>query len=214
MSFTRIDAEREEEQEFSNVHILDLKTLTAALTGEAYTFSSASEIFGAPASRARKTSPTRDQTGNRATAEECNRRTRTVESPQARNSNSTTLIWYPNAATHRRRSPRPTFLQWEYKPPQEKFNIPDKINGIAMQAFFAGRAECLIRRTPVPVTYVDFHAQFPAVSSLLNCREILCAESLEFADFTARGAGDGGTRNPGRLSSAQNSGSSFAGSLS
>jgi len=35
------DAEREEEQEqrVSNVHILDLKTLTAVLTGEAYTFS-------------------------------------------------------------------------------------------------------------------------------------------------------------------------------
>ena len=70
------------------------------------------------------------------------------------------------------------------EPPQEKFGIPDEINGIAMQAFVAGRAECMIRRTPVPVTYVDFHAQFPAVSNLLNCREMLCAESLEFADFT------------------------------
>ena len=47
------------------------------------------------------------------------------------------------------------------KPPQEKFKIPDRINGIATQASAAGRAECLIRRTPVPVTYVDFHAQFP-----------------------------------------------------
>jgi hypothetical protein len=43
----------------------------------------------------------------------------------------------------------------------------------------------MIRRTPVPVTYVDFHAQFPAVSKLLGCREISCAESLEFPDFTA-----------------------------
>ncbi len=51
------DAEQEEEQQFSNVHILDLKTLTAVLTGETYTFSSASEMFGAPASRARKTGP-------------------------------------------------------------------------------------------------------------------------------------------------------------
>ena len=51
------------------------------------------------------------------------------------------------------------------RPPQEKFKIPDRINGIAAQAFAGGRAECMIRRTPVPVTYVDFHAQFPAVSS-------------------------------------------------
>ena len=70
------------------------------------------------------------------------------------------------------------------KPPQDKFKVSDNMNGIAEQAFFAGRAECTIRRTPVPVTYVDFHAQFPAVSSLLNCRELLCAESWEFADFT------------------------------
>ena len=52
------------------------------------------------------------------------------------------------------------------KPPQEKFGIPNRINGIAMQAFVAGRAECTFRRTPVPVTYLDFHAQFPAAAGL------------------------------------------------
>src|SRR6266566_6693810 len=72
------------------------------------------------------------------------------------------------------------------KPPQEKFNVSDTINGVAMQALSAGRAECTIRRTPVPIAYLDFHAQFPAVSILLNCREIFCAESLEFADFTLK----------------------------
>jgi len=71
-------------------------------------------------------------------------------------------------------------------PPQQKFRIPNKINGIAMQAFAAGRVECLIRRTPMPVVYLDYHAQFPAVSRLLGCRRILCAEKLEFADFTAK----------------------------
>jgi hypothetical protein len=53
-----------------------------------------------------------------------------------------------------------------------------------MQASAGGRAECMIRQTPVPVTYVDFHAQFPAVSHLLNCREILCAKRLDFPDYT------------------------------
>src|ERR1035438_5695026 len=51
------DAEREEEQETSNVHVIDLKTLAAALTGEVYTFASACDIFGAPASGARKARP-------------------------------------------------------------------------------------------------------------------------------------------------------------
>src|SRR5882724_13538041 len=51
--FHATDADREEEQEVSTVHVLDLKTLTAVLTGEPYTFASACEIFGAPVSRAR-----------------------------------------------------------------------------------------------------------------------------------------------------------------
>ena len=49
------DAEQEEEnKKFSNVHILDLKTLTSVLTGEVYSFPTACDIFGAPASRGRK----------------------------------------------------------------------------------------------------------------------------------------------------------------
>jgi hypothetical protein len=51
--FHEDDAEREEEQQ-SNVHVLDLKTLTAVLTGKAQSFSSACEIFGVPASKASK----------------------------------------------------------------------------------------------------------------------------------------------------------------
>jgi hypothetical protein len=179
------DAERDEEQQSSDVHILDLKTLTSVLTGENYTFPSACEIFGAPASRARKTGPRvskpsierllRDVTGE---LELLNRLKRELEQhpvdlvPERCYSSATLAKRY-------------YFPGMGIKPPQEKFRLPDEINGIAMQALVAGRAECAIRRTPVPVTYVDFHGQFPAVSNLLNCREILCAESLEFADFTA-----------------------------
>ena len=50
------DAEREKEQQFSDVHILDLKTLTSVITGETYKFKSACEIFEVPASRTRKSS--------------------------------------------------------------------------------------------------------------------------------------------------------------
>lgn len=182
--FEAKDAEQEEEQQFSNVHILDLKTVTAALTGETYTFSSACEIFGAPASRARKsfsrvTRPAiecvlRDVTGE---LELLNRLTQELERHPV------------DLAPERSYSPatlaKAYFSAMGIKPPEEKFKIPDRINGIAMQAFFAGRSECVIRRTPVPVIYLDFHAQFPAVSRLLDCRELLCAERLEFTDFTA-----------------------------
>jgi hypothetical protein len=182
------DAQREDEQGFSNVHVLDLKTLTAVLTGEAYRFSSACEIFGVAASKTRKplsrvTKPAiehllRDVTGelellNRLKQEIARHPVHLV--PERCYSSATLAKAYLSAMG--------------IKSPQEKFRIPDDINGIAMQALAAGRAECMIRRTPVPVTYLDFYAQFPAISDLLNCREILCAESLEFADFTAEARG-------------------------
>jgi len=34
--------------------------------------------------------------------------------------------------------------------PLDKFTVPDEILGIAMQAYFGGRAEAHIRRTRVP----------------------------------------------------------------
>jgi hypothetical protein len=183
--FHEQDGEREEEQQLSDVHILDLKTLTAVLTGEAYTFQSACEILGVPASRAHKSR-------SRVTkpAIECLLRNVTGElellNRLKRECERHLIDLVPE------RCYSPATLAKEYlsamgiTPPQKKFNIPDRINGMAMQALVAGRAECVIRRTPLPVTYVDFHAQFPAVNKLLSCREILRAESLEFRDFTAQ----------------------------
>lgn len=177
------DGEQEEEQEFLNVHILDLKTLTAVLTGEAYIFSSASEIFGTPASKARKSHPgvtkpaierlLRNVTGELELLNRLNQRyaPHPIDQVAERCYSPATLA-------------KGYLSKMGIKPPQEKFKTPDKINGIAMQSFFAGRAGCMICRTPVPSTYVDFQAQFPAISNLLNCREILCAKSLEFPDFT------------------------------
>jgi hypothetical protein len=179
------DAEREKEDEkFSNVHILDLKTLTSVLTGEVYTFQSASEIFGAPASRVRKfhprvTKPAIEHLLRDVTAElELLNRLKQeferhpVDLPPDRCYSPATLAKSYLSAIG-------------IKPPQEKFKIPDRINGIAAQTSAGGRAECTIRQTPVPVTHLDFHAQFPSVSYRLGVRELLCAESLDFPDFTA-----------------------------
>ena len=182
------DAEREEEEEqqISNVHVLDLKTLTAVLTGEVYTLPSACEIFGVPASKAGKhytcvTKPAVEHLLKTVASElELLNRLKEKFDPHLHSIGLVPERCYSPATVA-----SAYFRAMGIKPPQEKFTIPDRIHGIAMQSFFAGRAECTITRTPVPVTYVDFHAQFPAVSKLLDCREILCAESLEFRDFTA-----------------------------
>lgn len=69
-------------------------------------------------------------------------------------------------------------------PPKAKFVVPDYIHGVASQAYFGGRAECRIRKTPMPVVLTDFSSQYPTINSLLGNREVLIAESLSFEDAT------------------------------
>jgi hypothetical protein len=182
--FEERDAKKKEGKKFPNVHILDLKTLTSVLTGEVYSFPTACDIFAAPASKQRKSY-------SRVTKPAIERLLRDVTAePELLNRLKREFERHP-VDLPPDRCYSPATLAKSYlsamgiKPPQEKFKIPDRINGIATQASAGGRAECMIRQTPVPVTYVDFHAQFPAVSKLLGCREISRAESLEFSDFTA-----------------------------
>jgi len=68
--------------------------------------------------------------------------------------------------------------------PKAKFNVLDREQGIAMQGYFGGRAECRIRRTPVPVVHTDFTSQYPTVNALLGNWDLLTAESVGFEDCT------------------------------
>ena len=70
------------------------------------------------------------------------------------------------------------------EPPSQKFKIPAEINGIAMQAYYGGRAECHIRRVPVPVMRLDFVSQYCTCNTLLHNWEIITAASVEFPDAT------------------------------
>ena len=69
--------------------------------------------------------------------------------------------------------------------PFTKFrNIRPRIHGIAMSAYFGGRAECRIRRWPVPVVPVDLTSEYPSVDALLGIWNILTAQRLEIVDAT------------------------------
>ncbi len=55
------------------------------------------------------------------------------------------------------------------KPLREKFSdLPNEAYGYAMSAYYGGRAEARIRKTPVPVVYCDFLSMYPTVNSLLE----------------------------------------------
>jgi hypothetical protein len=64
--------------------------------------------------------------------------------------------------------------------PKKHFNVANKIHGIAMQAYYGGRAECRIRQTPVPVILTDFTSQYPTVNALLGNWRVLKASNIKF----------------------------------
>jgi hypothetical protein len=72
------------------------------------------------------------------------------------------------------------------KKPKQHFRVSNKTLGIAMQSYYGGRAECRIRRTPVPVIHTDFTSQYPTVNALLGNWSVLTAGSIRFVDYLAK----------------------------
>lgn len=70
------------------------------------------------------------------------------------------------------------------KRPTDKFNIPEEIQGIAMQSYYGGRSETRVRCTEVPVVPVDFTSEYPTCCALLGLFEVLTAEKVTFEDDT------------------------------
>jgi hypothetical protein len=69
--------------------------------------------------------------------------------------------------------------------PMQKFkDIAPKIHGIAMAAYYGGRAECRIRRWPLPVVPVDLTSEYPSVDALLGIWDVLTAARLTTKDAT------------------------------
>jgi hypothetical protein len=68
--------------------------------------------------------------------------------------------------------------------PSEKFKGRDRAFGIAMQAYYGGRAECRIRKCEVPVVPVDFMSQYPTVNELLRNWDLLIADHITFEEST------------------------------
>ena len=71
------------------------------------------------------------------------------------------------------------------KQPKQHFKVPHRTLGITMQSYYGGRAECRIRRLPVPVIHTDFTSQYPTVNALLGNWSVLTSSTVRFEDCTA-----------------------------
>lgn len=60
----------------------------------------------------------------------------------------------------------------------------DAVQAACMQAYYGGRAECRIRRTPVPVVYLDFTSMYPTVNALMGQWALLTAEAIGVEEAT------------------------------
>ncbi len=69
-------------------------------------------------------------------------------------------------------------------PPRNKFDVSNQDLGITMQGYYGGRAECRIRKVPVPIVLVDYTSQYPSVNALLANWDVLTALSVRFEDCT------------------------------
>lgn len=176
---------KNEQERWRRGRFLDLHTLAFALTDNSYTLAGAIEAFGSKSEKMEH-----DPTG--CVSEK--------EISYARQDVRGTLGLL-NALKHEyERHPIALPPDHAYSPasigkaylramgivePMQKFSaIPTKIHGIAMAAYYGGRAECRIRRWPVPVVPVDLTSEYPSVDALLGIWDVLTAAHLTIKDAT------------------------------
>jgi hypothetical protein len=164
---------------------VDLRTLAFALTDESHSLESACGAFGDPYEKA-------DVEYGRITPELIHYSRQDVEH---------TATLYRNCLGELRRHKgipldasklfSPATVGTAYlqamgvaKPVEQFRGISPRTHGWAMSAFFGGRAEARIVRTPVPVAYVDMTSMYPTVSALLDTWPLLTAEHVQRADAT------------------------------
>ena len=68
--------------------------------------------------------------------------------------------------------------------PSKKFRLSPRVQGIAAQSFYGGRAECRIRRKPVPVVHTDFKSEYPTVITLMGLSRLVIAKRLRITQST------------------------------
>src|SRR5262249_19325984 len=176
---------KSEQRRWRRARFLDLHTLAFALTDESYSLSSAIGAF--------KSTPQKmehEPTG-RVTDEEVGyarqdvRATLGLLNAVKRENELHPINLRPDRAYSPASIGKAYLRGMGITEPMQKFeDIPPKIHGIAMSAYYGGRAECRIRRWPVPVVPVDLTSEYPSVDALLGIWDALTAARLTTEDAT------------------------------
>lgn len=161
-----------------NGHFLDARTLVFALTNEGHTLESATREFGVPYTK-------RPVTHGTITPEYVTYCREDVEA---------TAQLYASAMEEYRRHPITLQATKAFSPASiakaylksigispvldRQKDMDPKVLGWATYAFYGGRAECRIRKVPVPVELVDFTSMYPTVDALMGMWSLLTASNI------------------------------------
>ena len=63
-------------------------------------------------------------------------------------------------------------------------DFPPHILGYIMSAYYGGRTECMMRKTPTKVSVLDFTSMYPTMTMLLRIWEFITANGIEIDDVT------------------------------
>jgi hypothetical protein len=165
-------------------HFLDLRTLVFALTDRGHSLESACKAFEAPYLK-------RDVEHGQITADYITYCREDVEATHRLCERAVTEFLRHPISLQATRAYSPATIGKGYlkamgiTPPAARHNIDPRVLGWAMSAYYGGRAECRIRRTPVPVVYCDFKSMYPTVCALMDIWSLLTAKSIEAVDDTA-----------------------------
>ena len=163
-------------------HFLDLRTLTFALTNEGHTLESACDTFNVPYTK-------RDVDHGLITTDyitycrEDVQATAQLYTASMREYVRHPIELPPTKAYSPASIGKAYLRRMGVRPPLERNpDFPREVLGHAMAAYYGGRAECRIRRVPVPVVYCDFLAMYSTVCVLLCLWRLLTSTKVKIVE--------------------------------
>jgi hypothetical protein len=177
----REDAARETKGTTFRGNFLDLRTLVFALTDRGHTLESACQTFGVPFAK-------RDVEHGQITREYVEYCREDVEATTRLCEASIGEFLKHPIDLPATRAFSPATIGKGYlkamgvRPPLRRQEFDPRLLGWSMSAYYGGRAECRIRRTPVPVAYCDFLSMYPTVCALMKLWNLLTAAEIEVDD--------------------------------
>ncbi len=164
-------------------HLLDLRTLTFALTDRGHKLESACKAFDVPFVK-------RDVEHGKITSEYIDYCREDVAATQdLAAATLTEFLRHPIDLQATRAYSAATIGKGYLRaigvrPPLERQEFDPKLLGWAMSAYYGGRTEVRARRVGLPVVYLDFLSMYPTVCALMGVWKLLTAERLEVSDIT------------------------------